>query len=74
LLEHGELMMVDALDRKESCGGHFREESVTPDGEAMRNDEAYSYVAAWEWDENEPKLFKEDLVFENIKLVTRSYK
>ena len=74
LLEHGELMMVDALDRKESCGGHFREESVTPDGEAMRNDEAYSYVAAWEWDENEPKLYKEDLVFENIKLVTRSYK
>lgn len=74
LLEHGELMMVDALDRKESCGGHFREESVTPDGEAMRNDEAYSYVAAWEWDENQPKLFKEDLVFENIKLVTRSYK
>ncbi|MFZ1704762.1 MAG: fumarate reductase/succinate dehydrogenase flavoprotein subunit [Saprospiraceae bacterium] len=73
-LEHGELMMVDALVRNESCGGHFREESVTPDGEAMRNDEAFSFVSAWEWDENEPKLNKENLVFENIKLVTRSYK
>ena len=73
-LEHGELMMIDALERNESCGGHFREESVTPDGEAMRNDEQFSYVAAWEWDDHEPKLHKEDLVFENIKLVTRSYK
>lgn len=73
-LEHGELMMIDALERNESCGGHFREESVTSDGEAMRNDEQFSYVAAWEWDEQNPKLHKEDLVFENIKLVTRSYK
>lgn len=73
-LEHGELMMIDALERKESCGGHFREESVTPDGEAMRNDDAFSYVAAWEWDDHAPKVHKEDLVFENIKLVTRSYK
>ncbi|MBK7522835.1 MAG: fumarate reductase/succinate dehydrogenase flavoprotein subunit [Saprospiraceae bacterium] len=74
LLEHGELMMVDALTRKESCGGHFREESVTPDGEAMRKDDEFSFVSAWEWDDKEPVLFKEDLVFENIKLVTRSYK
>jgi succinate dehydrogenase / fumarate reductase flavoprotein subunit len=73
-MEHGELMMVDALERKESCGGHFREESVTDEGEAKRNDESFSYVAAWQWDENQPKLFKEDLVFEYIKLVTRSYK
>ncbi|MBK8621293.1 MAG: fumarate reductase/succinate dehydrogenase flavoprotein subunit [Saprospiraceae bacterium] len=73
-MEHGELMMVDALERKESCGGHFREESVTEEGEAKRNDESFSYVAAWEWDENQPKLHKEDLVFEYIKLVTRSYK
>jgi succinate dehydrogenase / fumarate reductase, flavoprotein subunit len=73
-MEHGELMMVDALERNESCGGHFREESVTEEGEAKRNDESFSYVAAWQWDENQPKLFKEDLVFEYIKLVTRSYK
>ncbi len=73
-MEHGELMMVDALERNESCGGHFREESVTEEGEAKRNDESFSYVAAWEWDDNEPKLHKEDLVFEYIKLVTRSYK
>ncbi len=73
-LEHGELMMVDALNRNESCGGHFREESVTPEGEALRNDTDYAYVAAWEWDDNNPILHKEPLVFENVELKTRSYK
>ncbi len=74
LMEHGELMMVDALNRNESCGGHFREESVTEDGEAMRNDAEYAYVSAWEWDDTEPILHKEPLVFENVALKTRSYK
>jgi succinate dehydrogenase / fumarate reductase, flavoprotein subunit len=74
LMEHGELMMVDALNRNESCGGHFREESVTEDGEAMRKDDEYAYVAAWEWDETEPVLHKEPLIFENVELKTRSYK
>jgi len=74
LLEHGELMMVDALNRNESCGGHFREESVTEDGEAMRKDDEFAYVAAWEWNETEPILHKEPLVFENVELKTRSYK
>jgi succinate dehydrogenase / fumarate reductase flavoprotein subunit len=74
LMEHGELMMLDALDRAESCGGHFREEYVTPDGEALRRDEGYTYVSAWEWDDNNPILHKEHLVFENVELKTRSYK
>ncbi len=74
LMEHGELMMVDALDRDESCGGHFREEYTTPEGEALRRDEEYTYVSAWEWDDNNPVLHKEDLVFENVELKTRSYK
>lgn len=73
-MEHGEVMMLDALDRKESCGGHFREEYATPEGEAMRRDDEYTYVSAWEWDDNEPILHKEDLVFENVELKTRSYK
>ncbi len=74
-LEMGELMMEDALDRNESCGGHFREEYKTPEGEAMRNDEAYTYVSAWEWNENGAhKLHKEYLTFENVELKTRSYK
>jgi len=75
-LELGELMMVDALDRNESCGGHFREEYQSEEGEALRNDEDYAYVSAWEykgWDE-EPELHKEELVFENVELKTRSYK
>jgi len=74
--ELGELMIVDALDRNESCGGHFREEYQTEEGEALRNDEDYAYVSAWEykgWDE-EPVLHKEELVFENVELKTRSYK
>jgi succinate dehydrogenase / fumarate reductase flavoprotein subunit len=74
LLEHGELMMLDALNRNESCGGHFREESVTEDGEAMRKDSEFAYVAAWAWDDHNPMLYKESLVFENVELKTRSYK
>jgi len=73
-LEMGEVMILDALDREESCGGHFREEHQSEEGEAKRNDAEYTYVAAWEWDENEPKVHKENLVFENVELKTRSYK
>jgi succinate dehydrogenase / fumarate reductase flavoprotein subunit len=75
-LELGELFAKDALHREESCGGHFREEHQTEDGEAKRDDENFAYVAAWEYKENprESVLHKEDLVYENIKLVTRSYK
>ncbi|MEM9823039.1 MAG: fumarate reductase/succinate dehydrogenase flavoprotein subunit, partial [Bacteroidota bacterium] len=73
--ELGEMMMVDALNRNESCGGHFREEYQTEEGEALRNDEDYTYVAAWEWDdEADPILHKEPLHFENVELKTRSYK
>ncbi len=72
----GELMARDALNRNESCGGHFREESVTEDGEAKRNDEEFTYVSCWEYkgDGAEPELHKEELVFENVKLTQRSYK
>jgi succinate dehydrogenase / fumarate reductase flavoprotein subunit len=75
-LELGELMARDALNRSESCGGHFREESQTPEGEALRDDANFSYVAAWEYkgEGQEPVLHKEPLVFENIKLAQRSYK
>ncbi|HBK89702.1 MAG TPA: fumarate reductase/succinate dehydrogenase flavoprotein subunit [Cyclobacteriaceae bacterium] len=75
-IELGELMVDDALNRSESCGGHFREESATPDGEAMRKDDEFSYVAAWEYKgENQPEvLHKENLIFENVKLTQRSYK
>ena len=75
-LELGELMVDDALNRAESCGGHFREEYQTPEGEALRDDENFSYVAAWEYTgpEQQPELHKEDLVFENVKLSVRSYK
>ena len=66
-------MAVDALDREESCGGHFREEHQTSENEAKRNDEKFSYVAAWEHDEKSPKLHKEQLTFDNVKLSTRSY-
>ena len=75
-MELGELMILDALNRNESCGGHFREEYQPEEGEALRDDENYAYVSAWEyngWDE-EPKLHKEELVFENVELKTRSYK
>ncbi len=74
-LELGELMALDALNRKESCGGHFREEYQTPEGEALRNDEEYAYVAAWEFAEaGKWNLNKEPLEFESVKLATRSYK
>ncbi len=75
-LELGELMAIDALNRNESCGGHFREESQTSEGEAMRDDDNFAYVAAWEYKDgpSTPVLHKEELVFENIKLVQRSYK
>jgi len=75
-LELGELMCIDALHREESCGGHFRVEYQTPDGEALRNDEAFGYVAAWEYagDGKAPVLNKEPLVFENVALSQRSYK
>ena len=74
-LELGELMARDALEREESCGGHFREEYQTPEGEALRNDDDFSFVSAWEYQEGAPAaLQKEDLVFENVKLTQRSYK
>ena len=75
-IEMGMLIAMDALDRKESCGGHFREESVTEDGEAKRDDENFAYVSCWEFqgDEKDPILNKEELVYENIKLSQRSYK
>jgi succinate dehydrogenase / fumarate reductase flavoprotein subunit len=75
-IELGELMVDDALNRSESCGGHFREESATEDGEAKRRDDEFSYVSAWEYTgENKPEvLHKEQLIFENVKLTQRSYK
>jgi len=75
-LELGELMVDDALSRNESCGGHFREEYQTPDGEALRDDENYAYVAAWKYlgEGQEEELVKEELIFENVKLTQRSYK
>lgn len=74
-LELGELMCIDALSRNESCGGHFREESQTEEGEALRDDENYAYVAAWEYKPGcEWNLHKEALVYENIKIAQRSYK
>ena len=73
-LELGELMCVDALNRNESCGGHFREEYQTEDGEAMRDDENYMYVAAWENKGDTWELQKEELKYENIKIQQRSYK
>ncbi|GGK77548.1 fumarate reductase/succinate dehydrogenase flavoprotein subunit [Rufibacter glacialis] len=75
-LELGELMVEDALNRNESCGGHFREEYQTPENEALRDDENYTYVAAWEYTgiNQQPVLHKEELKFENVKLTQRSYK
>jgi len=74
--ELAELMCIDALHRNESCGGHFREEYQTPDGEAQRDDEHYSYVAAWEFRglDQPPKLNKEPLQFEYVHPAQRSYK
>jgi succinate dehydrogenase / fumarate reductase flavoprotein subunit len=75
-MEVGELIALDALDRKESCGGHFREESQTPEGEAKRDDENFCHAAAWEYagEGNEPKLRREPLTFEYVPLTQRSYK
>jgi succinate dehydrogenase / fumarate reductase flavoprotein subunit len=75
-LELAELMCIDALNRNESCGGHFREEYQTPDGEALRDDEHYAYVAAWEFAglHQPPVLNKEPLHFEYVHPSQRSYK
>jgi succinate dehydrogenase / fumarate reductase flavoprotein subunit len=75
-IELGELMCLDALERRESCGGHFREESQTPDGEALRHDDEYAYVSAWEFagDNKAPIHNKEPLVYENVHFSQRSYK
>ena len=75
-IELGELMVRDALNRKESCGGHFREESQTPEGEALRDDTNYTYVAAWKYmgEGQEPELIKEPLNYEYIELKQRNYK
>ncbi len=75
-MELGELMAMDALNRSESCGGHFREEAQTPEGEAKRDDENFAYVSAWEHLTNGKiaKLQQESLEFENVKLTQRSYK
>jgi succinate dehydrogenase / fumarate reductase, flavoprotein subunit len=74
-LELGELMCIDALQRNESCGGHFREEYQTPEGEALRDDEKFAYVSAWEYKgEGQFELHKEELQYENIKIAQRSYK
>ncbi len=75
-MEFAELMCVDALRREESCGGHFREEFQTPDGEAKRDDARFSHVAAWEWTGagHEPRLHLEPLAFEYVHLAQRSYR
>ena len=75
-LEFAEVLALDALERKESCGGHFREESQTPDGEALRNDDEFSYVAAWEFQGvgQRPALHKEALTFDEVHPTQRSYK
>ncbi len=75
-IEFGQLMCLDALERNESCGGHFRVEHQTPEGEARRDDENYFHVAAWKFtgDGNKPEMIKEPLHYEEVKLATRSYK
>jgi len=78
-IELGELMCIDALNRRESCGGHFRAESQTEDGEALRHDDEFAYVAAWEWggdslEGGQPVLHKEDLIYTAIEMKQRSYK
>jgi succinate dehydrogenase / fumarate reductase flavoprotein subunit len=75
-LEFGELLCLDALERRESCGGHFRTEFQTPDGEAKRDDEHFAYVAAWEFagPGQPPVLHKEPLVYDEVHMSTRSYK
>ncbi len=75
-MEFAELLCLDALQRRESCGGHFREEFQTPEGEAQRDDQNFSYVAAWEYQgpDKAPVLHKEPLVYEEVHMSTRSYK
>jgi succinate dehydrogenase / fumarate reductase flavoprotein subunit len=75
-MELGELMCLDALERRESCGGHFREEFQTPDGEALRDDANFCHVAAWEYtgEGKRPNRLVEPLNFESVHLATRSYK
>jgi succinate dehydrogenase / fumarate reductase flavoprotein subunit len=74
--ELGELMCIDALHREESCGGHFRTEHQTEEGEAKRDDDNFAFVSAWEWggSTGNPNLHKEPLEFEYVKLTQRSYK
>ena len=75
-IELGDLMIRDALNREESCGGHFREEFQTKEGEAMRNDEEFTFVSAWEYNKviENSTLHKEKLLFDNVELKNRSYK
>ena len=75
-MELAELLCLDALERRESCGGHFREEYQYPDGEARRDDESFAFVSAWEYagPDKAPLLNKEPLVYEEVKMTTRSYK
>jgi succinate dehydrogenase / fumarate reductase flavoprotein subunit len=75
-MEFGELLALDAQHRNESCGGHFREEYQTPDGEAQRNDDEFCHAAVWEWvGDGRPQIqHQEPLAFENVHLATRSYK
>ena len=75
-MEFAELLCLDALTRSESCGGHFREEFQTEDGEALRNDEQFAFVSAWEYQgpDKPPRLHKESLVYEEVKMTQRSYK
>jgi succinate dehydrogenase / fumarate reductase flavoprotein subunit len=75
-MEFAELLCLDALHRRESCGGHFREEFQTPDGEAQRDDENFSHVAAWEYQgpDKPPVMHKEPLLYEEVHMSTRSYK
>ena len=75
-MEFAELLCLDALTRAESCGGHFREEFQTEDGEALRNDEQFSFVSAWEYqgEGKPPVLHKEPLTYEEVKMAQRSYK
>jgi succinate dehydrogenase / fumarate reductase flavoprotein subunit len=75
-IELGELMARDALLREESCGGHFREEYQTTDGETLRNDDKFKFVSVWEFkgDEKEPEMHKEELIYEETEVKVRNYK
>ena len=75
-IEVGMLMARDALNREESCGGHFRTEYQTPEGEALRDDKNFSYVSCWKYtgEDSEPELIKEDLNYQFVKVQTRNYK